>query len=139
MSAPIFVATDFSEYSAKATMMGLRLAAVLDAPLLLVHVVEPVGDPNQADREILAFHEQLLEEGQRKMHLELRRWSGEREAATLIELGHRVPTLLRLIEEHKPAMVVMGSRLRDLHRIGISLEVLLQCPYPVLLVPHHSE
>lgn len=135
MSA-IFVATDFSEYSAQATKMGLQLAAALHAPLLLVHVVEPC---TRADADIDAFHDELLQQGQRRMHDELARWSGDSDAASLIELGHRVPTLLRLIEEHKPLMVVMGSRLQDLRRVGISLEVMLQCPYPVLLVPHHVQ
>lgn len=138
MSSPVLVATDFSEYSARATRMGLQLAASLNAPLLMVHVVEPIQQ-TEADPEIEAFQQQLMLDGQKKMQAELARWHGEQHSACLIELGPRVPTLLRIIEEHKPLVVVMGSRLQDLKRVGISLEVLLQCPYPMLLVPHSVE
>jgi nucleotide-binding universal stress UspA family protein len=132
----VLIATDFSDSSEHATHYGLSLAQSMGAAVLLVHVVEPIGDPAAEDPEIRQFHQDLIEKGRARLAAALQGFQGA--ASSQIELGHRLPTLLRIIEEQRPHLVVLGSRLRETRHVGTGLELLAHCPYPVLLVPFSS-
>lgn len=134
MPQPILVATNFDRNS-NATRWGVQLAQALQLPLLLAHVVEPVGEPAKADLEIQLFHKQLLDDGQIKLNQELQQCSAGDCAGTLIEVGPRLETLLQVIEDHHPQMLIMGKRLNAPEHTPISLQILARTSCPVVLVP----
>ena len=133
----VLIATDFSPLSQRAADRAADLANRLGAELRFVHVVEPIEDPDTADPETRAFHEELLEKARAHLQAELERVSATRAEAVAL-LGPRALTLLNLSQQVQPVMLVMGSSMREYpsnHQAGISLQVLVQANVPVLCVP----
>lgn len=130
MSLPILVATNFDRNS-NATKWGVRLAQALQVPLLLAHVV----DPAEAELKTELFHKQLLDDVQVKLNHELQHFSAGESAGTLIEVGRRVETLLQMIADHRPQLLVIGKRTTTPQQTPFCQEILARSPCPVVQVP----
>ena len=133
----IVVATDFSPLSQRAADYAAKLATSCEAQLCVVHVVEPIEHPATADEESRAFHAELLEKAQVKLDAEVERL-GDPLIVRRVELGHRASTMVALVRALDPLMLVMGSSIQEwptTHRVGTSLQFLVQAPCPVLFVP----
>jgi nucleotide-binding universal stress UspA family protein len=132
----IIVGTDLSPHTSSIVDEGLKLARALHEPILLVHAVEPIENPAEADRDTHAFHNQLLSSAEEKLNAQRREWPSDVELLTAVELGSRVEVLVRLVREREARMLVMGSPFRNSGPpVGIGLQLMAQCPCPVVLVP----
>lgn len=134
MRQPILIATDFNESSPHLLQEGINLAKALQAPVVMAHAVEAIDDPAESDHDIQLFHQELMQMAEEKMTRERAVWPEDVPVCTLIELGSRVDVLLRLVEENKPSMLLMGTPFREGPPVGIGLQLMLRCPCPVLIV-----
>ena len=136
MSNAIIVGTDLSPHTSTIVGEGLKLARALQGHLVLVHAVEPIEDPAEADRDTHAFHNQLLEKAEEILNAQRREWPPDVELKTSVELGSRVEVLVRLCREQDARMLIMGSPFRGSGPpVGIGLQLMAQCPCPVVIVP----
>jgi len=136
MSHAIIVGTDLSPHTHTIIDEGLRLARALQGHLVLVHAVEPIEDPAEADRDTHAFHNQLIEKAEEILNAQRHQWPPDVELRTSVELGSRVEVLVRLVREQDARMLIMGSPFRgNGPPVGIGLQLMAQCPCPVVLVP----
>jgi nucleotide-binding universal stress UspA family protein len=149
MTGPVLVATDFSPLSVRAADAACELARALRLPLILAHVVEPV-DGGDRDPESTEFEERLLELAREKLVQESARYP-DLAVSTMVELGHRVSSLLALIARLDASMLVLGSSAPaspgglesppDSPRgatgvnFGVALRLVLKASLPILLVP----
>ncbi len=131
----ILVGTDFSSGSdaALATAAGL-----LDSggTLHLLHVLEPVDDPDSDDPETQSFYKQLEEKSHQKLADQLA--GSEFKAETSVRIGARHLTLLQVADAIGAELIVLGSRpmSADSKLLSVSHKVALTSSLPVLLVPH---
>ncbi len=132
----ILVGTDFNEGSKKAMMAARELAQSFDATVHLLHVLEPVDDPDSDDPETQDFYAKLKAKSQANLDSAVRELSPI-EAQTSIRVGHRHPTLLKVAEEIDADLIVLGSNpiSAEAQRIGTSHRVAVTSSRPVLLVP----
>ena len=93
-------------------------------------------EPIEADGDTRAFHNQLIDNAESKLKAQLQEWSEDVELQTSVELGSRVEVLVRLVREREARMLVMGSPFRGSGPpVGIGLQLMAQCPCPVVVVP----
>lgn len=135
MKQPILIGTDFNPEMPRVMEHGARLARALDTHVVLVHAVETIGEPEEGDRETQSFHDELMQRAEEKMEDLRKDWPDDLDLCTLIELGHRVDVLLRLVEERNPLMLVIGTPFRKGPPVGIGLQLLVRCPCPITIVP----
>lgn len=138
MTLPIIVGTDFNPESSRILDTGRRLAQALGGHVVLVHAIEPIEDPQAADRDTEQFHDRLMRQAEAHMAEVREAWPGDVDLCTLIELGSRVEVLLRLVEERKAMMLVLGSPFRGGPPVGIGLQLIAQSPCPLVIVPVNS-
>ncbi|MBI3925586.1 MAG: universal stress protein [Armatimonadetes bacterium] len=132
----ILVGTDFTDLSEKALTMALELARGVGARVQLLHVVEPIGDPDE-DPEAAAFHTELEEKARGRLSEILARVKDVAADGSVV-LGHRSTALLQEAERQDVYLTVLGLRVprEDAHPVpGISHRVSWNSPRPVLLVP----
>lgn len=129
----ILVATDFSPNAQRAFDFAVDLGRRIGAKITLVHVVEPIDRPDQADEESRLFHEQLLKQAQINLKTEFERLQ-EPVGDCLACLGSRVATLMTLAEERSPWLVVFGRQAQQTRQPGIGLKFLVESPAPVLSI-----
>ena len=141
----ILVATDFSEAGIRATEMGAALAALRNARVLLVHVIEPPS---------ITVPELGLDPA---LELELRRRAEEQLGASTSALRARgvscegrlvvgspvAATIADIAAELAPSLVVLGSHgRRPLPRLlmgSVAESALLRIQQPVVVVPQGAE
>jgi nucleotide-binding universal stress UspA family protein len=131
MNGPVLVGIDIGSETPHILETALSFASKLDETLVLVHVVEPIEDPAEADQDTRQFHEELIAKARRHIDQAISLWPEGTRATILVELGHRAHVLLRLIQEHSPSVLVLGASSQP----GVGLQVLFQAPCPVLTVP----
>lgn len=132
----ILVGTDFSEGSAKAQQRATELAKATGATLHLLHVLEPVDEPDSEDPETQDFYTKLETTSREKLRKAAADISGI-DLGYSTEIGHRHPTILEVAEKLDADMIVLGSNPMepDSKRIGTSHRVAVTANRPVLLVP----
>ncbi len=132
----ILVGTDFTETAEKALGQAFSLAKATGGTLHLVHVVEPIDEPDSSDPETEAFYNELIQKSQTHLK-EVCRRLGVPEDCTSVLIGHRVQVLRELADQLEVDLIVLGSRpLTDPpERLGVSHRVALISSRPVLLVP----
>jgi len=129
----VLVGVDFTEVSERALQAGHVLAQSLGARLHLIHVVEPIEDPQAADADTVAFHSEL----ERKASEKLQEAAQPLGATYQVALGHRAETLLRLTDEND-GLLVLGRPAPEAEAtpfIGTSARALWMTNRPLLLVP----
>jgi len=137
MSNPIIVGVDFEERSTPQILQhGYLQGRALGQSVLLVHVVEPIERPDQADQDTRAFHDQLVKKAENQMTGLAEQAPDGVSVSTCVELGPRVEVLSRLAAERGAVMLVLGSPFRGGPPVGIGLQILARCNCPVLIIPH---
>jgi nucleotide-binding universal stress UspA family protein len=134
----IMLATDLSDASCGALSYATRLASLLSAKLLIVHVVDSDSVPQHATqrRSILSGLIDSAEDELQRTALPLA--DDLIRHATIVRLGPIRETLLQLIDERKVDLLVIGTSgkgRKNGEQLGSVAEILLQAmPCPVLTV-----
>lgn len=128
----LLVATDFSLPADRALKLAQELAAAHEATLHILHVVEPIGAPEDIEPDDEAFLRDL--ENKARQQLETRQQAiTEISVRCSVVLGHRSEVIRRLADELDAWMVVLGTHAGK--EGGISRQVVYRLDRPVLLVP----
>lgn len=138
MAFTILVGTDFSSHSEKALAMAYHIAKQEKAQLHLLHVLEPVDDPNSSDPETRDFYSQLEAQSQANLQQAIAPYQDDSvQIFTETRVGPRDATLLEAASELEVQLIVLGSRPIDpsAWRMGTSHRVAVTSSIPVLLVP----
>ena len=132
----ILVGTDFSEDSVKAQDKAAEIAVATGADLYLLHVLEPVDDPDSDDPSTQEFYEKLKNSSQEKLVNAADKFP-DLKVEYSTEVGHRHPTILARAEAIQADLIVLGSKpiTPEQERIGTSHRVAVTSTRPVLLVP----
>ncbi|MBW7846544.1 MAG: universal stress protein [Bacteroidales bacterium] len=150
----ILVPVDFSERSIKAAHYALELARTLKAELRLLHVWFQSGTEGLVFNEMYAFQadlgpmmreqEQLAMDQLNELSETLKnRVKAERirgvKISTDLVRGNTIDTLLAIVDEFEPGLVVMGTRgkNRDSRSLigSTTSRMMARCNVPVLAVP----
>jgi nucleotide-binding universal stress UspA family protein len=132
----VVVGTDLTEETAGLLAEAERMAQAFEGHVVLVHAVQPIEDPEQADQDTRAFHEQLMSKAEQWMEGQRQKWDREVDLCTCVQLGPRVEVLLHEVRARQARLLVLGSPFRgEGPPVGIGLQVLAQCPCPVLIIP----
>jgi len=143
---PILVPVDFSPNSEEALLFAAEMAACMQAPLIVLHVVHDPGDAPgyyaQRDENALMGLEdiaaEMMSEFMERMVTTHPKLRVLKKASTELVSGLPVTRILEVVEKTNPSMVVMGSR----GRTGISHlllgskaeQVVRLCPAPVTII-----
>lgn len=139
-SGHILVCLDFSDSAALALSKALQLAERLGATLHLCHIAQSTGIVAPSDLGLNVPMEFPDAQEARVRLQQVQAQLGSRVPTTLhCRMGNPVDTMLALIQEIKPEMVVVGSHGKGLLRralLGsVSTELAHRSPVPVLVVP----
>jgi len=131
----ILVGTDFSIGSNAALATASRLLES-GGSVHLLHVLEPVDDPDSDDPETQSFYRELEAKSQQKLSDQLA--DSGLKAETSVRIGAHHLTLLQVAEELGAELIVLGSRpmSADSKLLSVSHKVALTSSRPGLLVPH---
>jgi nucleotide-binding universal stress UspA family protein len=132
----VLVPVDFTRKNARAVKVAAKLATLRGASVTLLHVIERVdaGD----DAALAGFYRGLEKSARTKMGALLAS-AGRVPTHAEIVYGNRVNEILRLAEENKTDLIVMGSHRLALKHPGqnwgtISYKIGILARCPVLLV-----
>lgn len=134
----LLVGTDFSEVSDRAFAKACEIAQSMGEKVHLLHVLEPVDDPDSPDPDTQDFYRQLTESSQAKLQNEMAANKRPIEVSCGVEIGRRAEVLQRVAEELGADLLVLGSKplTEDSpRRLGVSHKIALTSARPVLLVP----
>ena len=134
----ILVGTDFSAGSDRALATASGFVAS-GGSVHLLHVLEPVDDPDSDDPDTQTFYRELEQKSQQKLADQLSR-SGLK-AHSSVHVGARHLTLMEVAEELDADLIVLGSRPMgpDSKLLSVSHKVALTSTRPVLLVPRSDD
>ncbi len=132
----VLVPVDFTRKNVRAVKIAAKVASARGAALTLLHVIERVdaGD----DAALTAFYRGLEKNARTKMGALLTS-AGKVPAHAEIVYGNRVDEVLRLADENRTDLIVMGSHRVDRRHPGqnwgtISYKIGILARCPVLLV-----
>ena len=134
----IMLATDLSDASCGALSYATRLASLLSAKLLLVHVVDPDSVP-QITTQRRSILRGLIDSAEDELQRTAMALSNDLiRHATIVRVGPIRETLLQLIDERGVDLLVIGTSGKDCtneEAMGSVAEMLLRAmPCPVLTV-----
>ncbi len=133
----VLVATDFTEVSGRAEDRASELARSLNARLHMLHVVEPIDDPEESDEDTRGFHHDLQVRASEMLQQRVGRLSGLAVSYSVV-LGHRPQSILRVADQEEADLLVLGTHPMDegdRPRGSTSQRVSWFSRRPVLLVP----
>ncbi len=150
----ILVPVDFSDRSVKAAHYALELARTLKAEVRLLHVWFQTGTEGLFFNEMYAFQTDLgplLREQEQsamdqlnelsdtlKNRVKAERIRGVKISVDLVR-GSAVDTILNIVSEFDPGLVVMGTRGKNRDALSLigstTSRMMARCPVPVLAVP----
>jgi nucleotide-binding universal stress UspA family protein len=134
----ILVGTDFGQASDRAFEKACEIAQRMGERVHLLHVLEPVDEPNSEDPETQEFYARLTERSEAKLAAEKAGNERPVHVTCSVEIGSRAPTIARVADEIGADLIVLGSQpLREdaPPRLGVSHRIALTSNRPVLLVP----
>lgn len=131
----ILVGTDFTPGSDGALTTAASLVGAAGTVHLL-HVLEPVDDPDSDDPETRSFYQQLEEKSRQKLADQLAR-AGVEKVENSVRIGIRHVTILEVAEELQADLIVLGSRpiSPDSTLLSVSHRAALTSTRPILLIP----
>lgn len=148
----ILVPVDFSEHSAAALEHAAKLAEILPAALIALHVVHDPGEmPGYYSQLIKDMRFDRIQDVAAKAFAEFMSKVVEsvpeqpllKDASQLMVIGLPVTRILEVVEELKPFMVVMGSQgrtgLEHLIMGSKAAQLIQLCPVPVTIVKSRKE
>ncbi|HYB89550.1 MAG TPA: universal stress protein [Candidatus Binataceae bacterium] len=113
MFGKILLATDGSQSSLKAARVAIEMARAYNAELIVVHVVDDaiLEEVAHAFGKTVEEAAQVLEENGHKYMQEVERMAKEQWVKTDLEMPHGHPheALLKVAEDKKVALIVMGK------------------------------
>jgi nucleotide-binding universal stress UspA family protein len=132
----ILVGTDFTPGSDKALKLASQLATN-ETTIHLIHVLEPVDDPDSKDPETESFYQALEEKSNKKLVDQLSSL-GSHKAESSVRIGPRHVTLLEVADEIKADLIVLGNAPMNPESkvLSVSHRAALTSTRPILLVPH---
>lgn len=135
MSAPLLVLTDFTPAADAALRYAAALAAQLRVPLVLLHVNrDSIFDP-----ETFTGRVPHRTEGEIAVALDERLRNLAVPTIPAMTTGRSTAAILEVVEQHRPALVVLGKPdvddLPDELVTTTSLDLLRATQYPLLVVP----
>ena len=142
----IMVAVDFSDFSVAATEYAAKLAKDVNAKLLLTHIynVRDVEMMNIVATRVPDFSvkkyvdEHVQEKKGRLKDLSKKLSHGELGVETHVRIGVPYEALLKVIEEKKPDLLVMGAKGRsnvvDMILGSCAQKMFRHCPIPLLSI-----
>ena len=138
----ILVPVDFSDVSAKALMVALDFAAVMDAGITVIHAVSMAAVSLPVEGVPVYNDEMIGEElGKARKELEdfLREHIGTAKVSQTVCFGEPTSEVNNYAEEHNVDLIVMGTHGRTglLHLLmgSVAESVLRHARVPVLCVP----
>ena len=137
---PVLIAVDFSEGSEFAVHEGLALAARLNLPVVLAHVVEPPALPQRWLGHVAAPHDEQVSRARRELeHLAAAARSSSATIATTVVEGRAPQALVDLATEREVSLIVLGligATKRPRYRPGTTAyRTISLAQTPVLAVP----
>jgi len=138
----ILVPTDFSEASKKAVTYGLTLASQFNAGVIIAHVVPESSALLYAfPTETFAIERDQEQQARREIaHLVPAEYTSQFDVQTIVKTGSIEAELLRIVDEGRVNLVVMGTHgRRYLGRwfLGsVTERMLRKIPVPLLTVSH---
>lgn len=132
----ILVGVDFTPDFEQILKEAYRVAEREKAEVHLLHVTEPVDDPDSDDPETEKFYRELEERAQKKLDEQLQ-LSGSLRASSIMRVGPRDLTILQVADELAADLIVLGSHPigPEAQRFSTSHRVALASRRPVLLIP----
>ena len=132
----ILVPVDFTKRNLRAVKIAARMASPRGAALTLIHVIERVDAGDDAALE--GFYRGLEKSARTKMGTLLAA-AGKVPTHAEVVYGNRVDEVLRLADENRTDLIVMGSHRVDRRHPGqnwgtISYKIGILARCPVLLV-----
>ena len=137
----IIIPTDFSATAENAMHYGAKLAGLMNASVLLVHVYQVPINMNEAPVMMIAPEElkNSADKGLERLREELQQAYNGLNVAIESRLGDLNEELQDLCKERDPFAVVIGSKgIRGFERMlfgNTSLSVIRHAHYPVITVP----
>jgi len=133
----ILLGTDFTEETSKAHKQAAELSRKTGAQLHILHVLEPVDDPDSDDPETQEFYDKLEAKSQERLAKLIDTLPGITINSSIV-VGNRHPTILEQAGTLGADLIVLGSKPleADNQRFGTSHRVAVTSPIPVLLVPN---
>ncbi len=114
----LLVLLDLSDDSEQVVLAARNLAADGKAPLVLLHVVEfvpaePMGDTLMSESlmPVMQIEDEMIDRSREKLQ-KLAAGLGLVGASLRVEAGNTKAEILRVAEEEKPDLIVLGSRER---------------------------
>ncbi len=148
----VLVAVDFSEHSAAALVHAAKMADLIPAALIALHVVHDPGDmPGYYSKLVKKKHLERIPEMAAEAFLEFvsdvassnPELSLLKEVDQLMVEGLPVSRILEVVQELDPVMVVMGKQGRTAleHLIvgSKAAQIIQLCPVPVTIVKGQEE
>ena len=139
----ILFPTDFSLKSVKAREHAIYFAGLVDAPVFILHAIEPF-DYDEMDDEIMGFYRELEMQLKDKMdkEKEIFKSSGISIHDDIV-IGRRWRVINTYASEHGIDLIVMGSHgvtteTGELSVGTTSHRVMFTSPCPILLVRHEG-
>ena len=136
--------TDFSAASTPAFSEAIRQARINHAPLLILHVLNPLMPPDIGKRSVAPPTYRELHKAWRMWALKqltrltTRARAAKVESASLVREGAEATEIARLARSRRAAMIVMGTHGRSgVRRVflgSVATRVLSLAPCPVLTV-----
>ena len=136
--------TDFSAASTPAFREAIKLARTNRAPLLILHVLNPLMPPNIGNRSIEPPTYRELRKAWRVWALKQltrltkRARAAKVRSASIVREGGEAPEIARLARSRRAAMIVMGTHGRSgVGRVllgSVATRILSLAPCPVLTV-----
>jgi len=143
----VLVPVDFSEHSAAALIHAAKLADLLPATLIALHVVHDPGEmPGYYSKLIKKKRFERMQDIAAEAFVEFMSQVADSEpeqtllkdTSQLMVIGLPVTRILEVVEELEPIMVVMGSQgrtgLKHLIIGSKAAQVIQLCPVPVTIV-----
>jgi nucleotide-binding universal stress UspA family protein len=142
LRGPVVVAVDLGHQSQMLIDAGSDIAKALQAPVVIVHVVEARSAPARWRPAVAAQQQTEVTEAQQalgRLHVE----SAEGGVEPVVVAGRPADHIAALAETRRAAVIVMGL-IRDRGRIGarpgsIAYRVLTLAPAPVLVIPPSAQ
>lgn len=112
----ILVPIDFSPSSEKALNFAAQIADALEAKLVLMHILEPVG----GDVAFVADYDKMITDANENLDRIVQKSPEQlvNDAQTMVEIGFPTERIIHKVEEEKISLVVMGMEndMSDLDR-----------------------
>jgi nucleotide-binding universal stress UspA family protein len=131
----ILVGTDFTAGSDRALQVAAGLCTS-ETTIHLIHILEPVDDPDSNDPETQKFYQTLKEKSDKNLADQLASL-GSTKVESEVRIGPRHVTLLEAAEDLNADIIVLGSTPMkpDSKLLSVSHRAALTSTRPILLVP----